>query len=48
MEHFREHTAMFNGRLDVVYDELVSQQVMFSPRNFLNSHPRLKDLKDRV
>jgi len=33
MEHFREHTAMFNGLLDNVFCDIVSQWSVFSEQS---------------
>jgi hypothetical protein len=51
MEHFRQHTTMFNGLLDTVRSDIVSRLFVFVQRNmnFLSRrYSRLKVLNDQV
>ena len=51
LEHFRQHTALFNRCLNTVCDNIVSQQAAFSQQAFpekLVFYSRLKDPKDRA
>jgi hypothetical protein len=49
MEHFRQHTTMFNGLLDTVRSDIVSRLFVFVQRDFLNRrYSRLKVPNDQV
>ena len=51
MEHFQQHTTMFNGLLNIVRSDIVSRLFVFLQRNlnFLSRrYSRLKFLNDQV
>jgi hypothetical protein len=49
MEHFRQHTTMFNGLLNTVRDDIVKSIIIFMQKTLLSRHhSRLKVLNDQV
>ena len=49
MEHFRQHTTMFNGLFNTVCSDIVSQLFVFYKGTFFTRyHLRLKVLKDQA
>jgi len=49
MKHYQQHTTMFNGLMDTVRSDMVSQLFVFTQRTFLSRrYFRLKVLNDQV
>jgi len=49
IEHYRQHTTMFNGLMDTVRSDIVSQLFVLIQRTFLSRrYFRLKVLNDQV